>query len=100
MFNGTGSDSDGETFPSKFDKLSTFSLFYKLIKAHKLYIYNKEIPQNTCLCKVCENTSLLGKGLNNAYKSKDVPFDPTVLSRKAMEKQTKMIPIQVPKPAW
>ena len=28
------------------------------------------------MCEICENTSLLGKGLNNACKSKDVPFDP------------------------
>ena len=75
MLNGTDSDSDGETFVSKFDKMLTFSLFYKFIKAHKQYIYNNKIPQNTCLCEIGENTSLLGKGLNNAYKSKDDPFD-------------------------
>ena len=28
------------------------------------------------MCQICENTSLLSKGLNNACKSKDVPFDP------------------------
>ena len=28
------------------------------------------------LCEICENTSLLGKGLNNACKLKDVPSDP------------------------
>ena len=72
MLNGKDSDNDGETFPSKFDKLLTFNLFYKFIKARKQYIYNNKIPQNTCLCEICVNTSLLGKGL----QSKDVPFDP------------------------
>ena len=28
------------------------------------------------MCEICENTSLLDKGLYNACKSKDVPFDP------------------------
>ena len=76
ILNVTGSESDGETFPSKFDKLLTFSLFYMFIKARKQYIYDNKILQNTCLHEICENTSLLGKGLNNAYKSNNVPFDP------------------------
>ena len=76
MLNGTCSDSDGEMFPSKFDELMTLSLFYKFIKARKQYIYNKKISQNTCLCEICENNSLSGKGLNNACEQKDVPFDP------------------------
>ena len=66
-------DNDGETFQLKFDKVLTFSLFYKFIKSHKQYIFNKKI---TCLCEVCENTTLFGKGLNNACKSKDIPTDP------------------------
>ena len=76
MLSETDSDSNEETFHSKFDKLLTFGLFCKFIKARKQYIYNNKIPQNTYLCEFCENTSLLGKGLNNAYKSKDVSFDP------------------------
>ena len=44
MLSGTDSDSNGETFSSKFDKLLTFSLFYKFIKARKQYIYNNKIP--------------------------------------------------------
>ena len=81
MLNGTGSDSDGETFPFKFDKLLTFGHFYKLIKARKHYICNNEIPQNTCFCEIYENTSL-GKGLNDACKSKDVPFGPNSIVEK------------------
>ena len=78
MLNGIDSDSDGETFPFKFDKLLNFSLFSKFIKARKQYIYNNKIPvrDKIYLCEICENTSWLGKGLNNACKSKDVSFDP------------------------
>ena len=76
MLNGTDSNSDGGTFPSKFNKLLTFSYFCKFIKAREHYFYNNKIPQKTCLCEICKNTSLLGKGLNNAFKLKDVPSDP------------------------
>ena len=76
MLNGTDSNSDGGTFPSKFNKLLTFSYFCKFIKAREHYFYNNQIPQKTCLCEICKNTSLLGKGLNNAFKLKDVPSDP------------------------
>ena len=64
MLNGTDSESDEEMFPSKFDKLLTFSLFFLFIKTRKQYIHNNKIPQNTCLCKICENTSLLGSMVN------------------------------------
>ena len=76
MLNGTDSNSDGGTFPSKFNKLLTFSYFCKFIKAREHYFCNNKIPQKTCRCEVCKNTSLLSKGLNNAFKLKDVPSDP------------------------
>ena len=42
----------------------------------KQYIFNNKIPHNTCLCEVCENTTLLGKGLNQACNVKKIPSDP------------------------
>ena len=44
----------------------TFSLFYQYTKAHKEYIFNKNIRHNSCLCEVYENTSFLVKGLKSA----------------------------------
>ena len=37
------------------------------------------MPQNNCLCKVCENTSLMEKGLRQSCKPKDIPMDPHLL---------------------
>ena len=51
-----------DSFQTTFDKPLSFSLFYNFIKAHKIYIFIKKIPRNNYLCRVCENTYLLGKG--------------------------------------
>ena len=59
-----------------FDKTLSFSLFYNFTKAYKQYIFSKKMPQNNCLCKVCENTSLMEKGLRQSCKPKDIPMDP------------------------
>ena len=65
------------TFVAKFGKKITFPLFYQYIKAHKEYIFNKNIPHNSCLCEVCENASLLRKGLKRAITNgKEVPTNP------------------------
>ena len=37
------------------------------------------MPQNSCLCKVCENTSLMEKGLRQSCKPKDILMDPQLL---------------------
>ena len=74
MLNGSAID-DGESFQSTFDKALSFTLFYKFIKVRKQYIFNNKIPHNTCLCEVCENTTLLGKGLNQACNVKKIPSD-------------------------
>ena len=37
---------------------------YNFIKGHKEYVYNKYIPQQTCLCEICENVVLLAEGIN------------------------------------
>ena len=42
---------------------------------HKQYIYNSKIPHNSCLCEICENASLLGKGLDNGSKRVQIPTD-------------------------
>ena len=60
--------SEESTFVSTFDTELSFSLFYRFLKMHKQYIYNSKIPHNSCLCEICENASLLGKGLDNGSK--------------------------------
>ena len=59
-------DDSNVSFPSSFDKKLSFSLMYSLLKRCKQYVFNKHIPHSTCLCEVCENVSLLAKGLNKS----------------------------------
>ena len=64
------------TLVSTFDTELSFSLFYRFLKMHKQYIYNSKIPHNSSLCEICENASLLGKGLDNRSKRVQIPTDP------------------------
>lgn len=57
-----------DSFNSKFGKKLTFSQLYDFLKAHKEYVYHTNIPHASCLCEICENTSLLTKGLNKFKK--------------------------------
>ena len=55
---------------------SAFSLFYRFLKIHKQYVFNNKIPHHSYLCEICENASLLVKGLENACKRKEIQTDP------------------------
>ena len=68
--------SEESTFVSTFDTELSFSLFYRFLKMHKQYIYNSKITHNSCLCEICENASLLGKGLDNGSKRVQISTDP------------------------
>ena len=67
--------SEESTLVSTFDTKLSFSLFYCFLKMHKQYIYNSKILHNSCLCEICENASLLGKGLDNGSKRVQIPTD-------------------------
>ena len=58
-----------DSFPSAFNKELSFSLMYSFLKKCKQYVFNKHIPHHTCLCEICENASLLAKGLNKSIKA-------------------------------
>ena len=40
---------------------------YKYIKSNREYVYNKDIPQSFCLCKISENVCFVAKVLNNSF---------------------------------
>ena len=63
--------SEESTFVSTFDTELSFSLFYRFLK-----MQNSKIPHNSSLCQICENASLLGKGLDNRSKRVQIPTDP------------------------
>ena len=62
MANGT--EGIGDSYASKFEEKLKFSQLYDFLKLHKEYVYNSNIPHLSCLCEICENTSLLARGLN------------------------------------
>ena len=64
---------EGDSFVKAFEKKLPFSLFYKFLKKNKQYIYNKAIPQYSCLCETCENTCLMARGLSTTCKTKKIP---------------------------
>ena len=39
---------------------------------YKEVAYNSDISHSSCLCEVCENASLLAKGINSSLKSSDI----------------------------
>jgi len=69
------------SFPEMFDKKLSFAKLYSFFKAHKQYVWNRDIPESSCLCEVCENACLLAKGINKSLKLK-LPTNPHDLVEK------------------
>ena len=51
-----------ESSAQAFDDTLSFRMLHRFLNERKQYIYNKRIPQNTCLCEICENTSSFVQG--------------------------------------
>ena len=64
--NRSGKIEISDSFHLKFEKKLTFSQMYDFLKAHKEYSYNKN---GTCLCEICENATLIAKGLSKALEN-------------------------------
>ena len=58
------SDSVLDTFELQFGKKLTFRQLYDLLKRNKQCIFNRKIPQWSCLYEICENAIFLANGLN------------------------------------
>ena len=43
-----------ESYVQAFEEELSFRMFHRFLNEHKQYIYNKRIPNNTCLCEICE----------------------------------------------
>ena len=56
-----------ETYRDNFVYELSFSSLYGFIKAHKQFVFNRVIPQGSCLCEVRENACFLAKGLNKRF---------------------------------
>ena len=57
------SEAPSDSFVAKFGKKITFRQLYGLLKRHKQYVFNRKIPQWSCLCEICENAVFLANGI-------------------------------------
>ena len=57
---------NGIGFKEKFDEPLSFSQFYRFIKSKKQIILQKDIPDTSCLCEICENASLMARALKKS----------------------------------
>ena len=53
--------SETDNLPIIFNKKWTFHQLYKFPKDHKEFVFNKDIPQTSCLSEKCENLTFLAK---------------------------------------
>ena len=59
---------DTDSFPKAFDKQLTFRQLYAFLKSRKELVFNRDIPQSSCLCENCENILLLSKEIASSAK--------------------------------
>ena len=52
-----------------------FSTLYRFIKLNKQFTYQRDIPRNTCLCPICENTTLFCEAVNKVNDTISVPLN-------------------------
>ena len=52
-----------ESFKEKFGEPLTFTKFYQFIKKKKQFIFQRDIPDTSCLCKICKNATLMAKAI-------------------------------------
>ena len=81
--NGSSLTKNESSFEFSFGKKLKFHQLYEYVKSNREYIYNTDILQSSCLCKVCKNVCFVAKILNKKIKSCSmVPTDPHSLAGK------------------
>ena len=65
----------GDPFSNAFGRPLKFALLYDNLKLHKEFVFNRDIPQWSFLCELCENVTLLATGVNKVLKDK-LPTSP------------------------
>ena len=63
-------EAGGDSFSNAFGRPLKFALLYDVLKLHKEYVFNRDIPQWFCLCELCENVTLLATGVKKVLKDK------------------------------
>ena len=57
-----------DSFCDIFEKKLTFRQLYHFIKSRKQFVYNRDIPQASCLCEICENMVYRAKSIASRVK--------------------------------
>ena len=68
-------EADGESFSNVFVRPLKFAWLSDDLKSHKEYVFNRDIPQWSCLCELCDNVTLLTTGVYKVLKDK-LPTSP------------------------
>ena len=56
-------EAGGDSFSNAFGRPLKFALLYDVMKLHKEYVFNRDTPQWSYLCELCENVILLATGV-------------------------------------
>ena len=63
-------------FKDEFGESLSFTQFYRFIKGKKQITLQKDIPETSCLCEICENVSLMAKAVRKRKNAH--PTTPTI----------------------
>ena len=55
-------------FNEKFGEPSTFTKFYQFVKKKKQFIFQRDITDTSCFCKICDNATLMAKAIQKEKK--------------------------------
>ena len=81
--NGSSLIKNESSIEFSFGKKIKFHQLYKYSKSNREYVYNKDIPQSSCLCEICKNVCFVAKALNKKIRSCNmVSTDPHSLAEK------------------
>ena len=63
-------EAGGDSFSNAFGRPMKIALPYDVLKLHKEYVFNRDIPQWSCLCELCQNVILLATSVYKVLKDK------------------------------
>ena len=81
--NGSSLIKSESSFEFSIGKKIKFYQLHEYINSNRENVYNRDIPQSSCLCEICQNIWFVAKNLNKKIKSCNmVPTDPHSLAEK------------------
>ena len=72
--NGRSRIKNKSSFEFSFGKKIKFHQSYEYIKSNREYVYNRYIPQSSCLCEICKNVCFVAKDLRAVTWCQRIPI--------------------------